>query len=63
MILSVLPFSSPLGVSQVTTPVTSESTVSGSVAVHVRVSSEPTWNVDAEVGVASVTVAIGTTEK
>lgn len=60
--LPELSFSIPCGVSQVTTPVTSVSTVVGSVAVHVRVISEPARNGDTVVGAVSVTVAIGTAE-
>ena len=60
--LPVLSVSVPCGVSQVTTPVTSVSTVGGSVAVHVSMRSEPARNTDAVGGVVSVTVAIGTAE-
>ena len=60
VILSVLSCNVPCGVSQVTTAVTSVSTVGGSVAVHVSVRSEPAWNADIVEGVVSVTVAVGT---
>ena len=63
VILSVLSWSIPCGVSQVTTPVTSMSTVGGSVAVHVSVRSEPARNADNVGGIVSVTVAIGTEER
>ena len=63
VILSVLSWSIPCGVSQVTTPVTSMSTVGGSVAVHVSARSEPSWNADNVGGMVNVTVAIGTAEQ
>ena len=50
----------PLGVSQVTTPLTSVSTESGRVAVHVRVSADPGVTFG---GVANSTVAMGTAQQ